>query len=223
MSVSSIPVIYEDDSMLVLDKPAGINVHAGNGTKPGSTVEDSVRQYLGDSADQLERSGLVHRLDKDTSGLLLVAKTVDTFDYLKKLFKSRQIQKTYIAVVAGKLAPGQGIIDMPIGRDPIKRIKFRPAKDGRASTTEYKVTKYIGGFTLLEAYPKTGRTHQLRVHFAAIGHPIAGDMVYGKKASGLPRQFLHAGRLSFESMSGTALKFESPLAPDLAAWLDTVQ
>jgi 23S rRNA pseudouridine1911/1915/1917 synthase len=214
-------IIFEDENLLVLNKPAGLTVHEGNGAK-GPTLVDYLRSKLGAPANKLERAGLVHRLDKDTSGVILVAKTEAWFNYLKGLFKNHKIQKTYTALVHGTLTPDTGRIDIPIVRDTLHRTKFRVAKTGRQATTNYQVVKHLAEYTLVAAKPVTGRTHQIRVHLAAIGHPIVGDTIYGRKEDKIARQFLHAEKLEFVSPEGKALRFEAPLPEDLETFYSTL-
>ena len=213
-------IIFEDDHLLVLNKPAGLVVHEGSGVT-GPTLVDWIIQHFPTNS-KLERNGLVHRLDKDTSGIILIAKDDTWFKYLKDQFKRHQITKTYVALVGGKLTPNTGTIQIPIARDTLHRTKYRADKNGRPSTTTYQVIKSGKDWTLLEASPKTGRTHQIRVHFAAIGHPIIGDAVYGKRSSQLPRQFLHAARIAFIDPAGESRIFEAPLPVDLTHYLNAL-
>lgn len=212
-------IIFEDANLLVLDKPAGLVVHEGAGqTQP--TLVDWLKRYLSRSPLARERFGLLHRLDKETSGLLLVAKTRPMFDYLKQLFKQRQIAKEYLVLVHGRLVPEKGLIQIPLSRHIARRTKFEPAASGRLAETAYQVKRYYPCCTYLSAYPKTGRTHQLRVHFSSLRHPVAGDKVYGKTDLA-PRQFLHAHQISFTDQKGKLRKFISPLPPDLQKFLDS--
>jgi 23S rRNA pseudouridine1911/1915/1917 synthase len=210
-------IIYQDKDLLVVNKPAGLVVHEGAG-QTGATLVDWLKQTLPRSPLTHERYGILHRLDKDTSGLLLVAKTQVAFDYYKKLFKLHKIKKEYLALVHGRLTPDRGLIQIPLARHLIKRTRFEAAASGRMAETEYAVTKYYASFSYLKAWPKTGRTHQLRVHFASIGHPIVGDKIYGKKDA-LARQFLHAHQLNLVGLDGTEHQFVAPLAPDLTKFL----
>ncbi len=210
-------IIYEDADLLVVDKPAGLAVHPAPG-HPVHTLVNAVLNYLPgleENGDSL-RPGIVHRLDKDTSGLLLVAKNRVAQANLSEQFKSRSVVKSYLALVRGKLTPESGIIEAAIGRDPRKRQRMAVVSRGREARTDYRVVKYIGNHTLLEVKPETGRTHQIRVHLAAIGFPVVGDATYGVKSAHLTRQFLHAAKLGFHLPStGEYVEFESPLAPDL--------
>jgi 23S rRNA pseudouridine1911/1915/1917 synthase len=162
------------------------------------------------------RPGIVHRLDKDTSGLILVARNRVAQANLSDQFKSRAVNKFYLVLVKGKLTPEQGIIEAAIGRDPRHRQRMAVVTRGREARTGYRVVRYVGGCSLLEIKPETGRTHQIRVHLAAIGFPVVGDATYGVKSPYLDRQFLHAFRLGFKLPStGEYVEFESPLPEDL--------
>ena len=217
-------IVYEDDDMLVIDKPAGLVVHPA----PGHTSGTVVNAVLAHAPEMLslgqdaERPGIVHRLDKDTSGLLVVAKNEQALRFLASQFKERSTEKTYLALVHGHLSPTHGEIDAPIGRDPRYRQRMAVVAGGREAQTGYHVLRYVGDYTLLEAMPHTGRTHQIRVHFASIGHPVAGDPVYGPRRPipGLSRQFLHATRLRLRLPStGEVREFCAPLPADLATAL----
>lgn len=219
LSPEAIPlnIIYEDDDLLVVDKPAGMIVHPAPG-HPGHTLVNAILSHfphLADISDSL-RPGIVHRLDKDTSGLVLVAKNRTAQANLAEQFQGRSIQKAYLTLVKGRLAPESGIIEADIGRDPRNRQRMAVVSRGREARTEYQVIKYLDDFTLLEVMPETGRTHQIRVHLAAIGYPVVGDATYGVKSPYLSRQFLHACRLGFKLPStGEYMEFESKLPPDL--------
>jgi 23S rRNA pseudouridine1911/1915/1917 synthase len=219
MAPEDIPldIVYEDADLLVVDKPAGLAVHPAPG-HPAHTLANAVLNYLpglAENGDSL-RPGIVHRLDKDTSGLLIVAKNRVAQANLSDQFKSRSVAKYYMVLVKGKLTPPSGIIEAAIGRDPRNRQRMAVVSRGREARTEYRVVRYVGGFSLLEIKPQTGRTHQIRVHLAAIGFPVVGDAAYGIKSPHLSRQFLHAARLGFKlPSSGEYVEFESPLPPDL--------
>jgi len=219
LSPEAIPlnIIYEDDDLLVVGKPAGLAVHPAPG-HPGHTLINAILSHfphLADISDSL-RPGVVHRLDKDTSGVMLVAKNRAAQANLINQFKSRSVVKAYLVLVKGKLAPERGIIEAAIGRDPRNRKRMAVVSVGREARTEYQVIKYIGDYTLLEVIPETGRTHQIRVHLSAIGYPVVGDPVYGVKSAYLSRQFLHACRLGFKLPStGEYVEFKSELPPDL--------
>ncbi|MCL0092055.1 RluA family pseudouridine synthase [Dehalococcoidales bacterium] len=219
LSPEAIPlnIIYEDDDLLVIDKPAGLTIHPAPG-HPAHTLINAILFYfphLAESSDSL-RPGIVHRLDKDTSGVMLVAKNSLAQAKLINQFKARSVVKAYLVLVKGRLTPEKGIIDAPIGRDPSNRKRMAIVAEGREARTEYRVVKYIGDYTLLEVRPETGRTHQIRVHLSAIGHPVVGDTVYGVKSAYISRQFIHACRLGFHlPSSGEYVEFKSELAPDL--------
>lgn len=236
-----ITVLYEDDSLLALAKPAGMVVHHDARHVSGTIVDWLLERYPGirGVGEDPSRPGIVHRLDKDTSGVLLVAKNQAAYVYLKKLFQTRLdrnvggdgMQKTYIALVVGSVKNNTGMIDAPIARSTKHFEKHVVGgKQGRAreAITYYKVIeKFINkeaqsshdDYTLLEVRPQTGRTHQIRSHLAHIGHPIVCDALYGGKRfvcpTGLERQFLHAASLEFISPSGVRMHFDAPLAEDL--------
>jgi 23S rRNA pseudouridine1911/1915/1917 synthase len=218
-------VIYEDDDLLAVDKPAGLTVHPAPG-HPAHTLVNAILAHfphLADIGDSL-RPGVVHRLDKDTSGVMLVAKNSQAQADLSRQFKSHSVTKAYLALVKGRLEPENGIIEADIGRDPRNRKKMAVVAAGREARTEYRVVKYIGDYSLLEMMPETGRTHQIRVHLAAIGFPVVGDKIYGVKAPFLTRQFLHASRLGFKLPStGEYVEFESELPEDLQKALEDIE
>jgi 23S rRNA pseudouridine1911/1915/1917 synthase len=162
------------------------------------------------------RPGIVHRLDRDTSGVILVAKNDAAHRSLARQLKDRTVEKTYVALVEGTPKPAEGVIDAPIGRDPRRRERMSVIAGAREAVTAYRVIDRFAGYALVEARPRTGRTHQIRVHLAAIGHPIAGDRVYGKRTPLVERQFLHALRIAFDHpRSGERVTLEAPIAPDL--------
>ena len=222
----SIPlnILYEDEDLLVVDKPAGLTVHPAPG-HPSHTLVNALLAHfphLADIGDSL-RPGIVHRLDKDTSGVMLVAKNSAAQANLVEQFKTHSVTKAYMVLVRGRLTPKEGIIEAAIGRDPGNRKKMAVVERGREASTEYKVIRYIGDYTLLEVRPQTGRTHQIRVHLGAIGFPVVGDKVYGVKSPHLPRQFMHACRLGFSlPSSGEHVEFKSELPPDLAKALKDI-
>jgi 23S rRNA pseudouridine1911/1915/1917 synthase len=217
--VISFDILYEDDDILVIDKPAGLPVHPAPG-HPEHTLVNAILAYLKvapDTGDPL-RPGIVHRLDIDTSGVMLVARNRPARENLVEQFKSRSVVKLYLVMVKGHLTPERGIIEAPIGRDPHNRRRMAVVTEGlgRPARTEYRVSRYIGDYSLLEVTPVTGRTHQIRVHLAAIGHPVAGDTTYGVKSPFLSRQFVHASRLGFRLPStGNYVEFEAALPSDL--------
>ena len=217
-------IIYEDDDLLVVDKPAGLIVHPAPGHRAHTLVNAILSRIprLAALSDSL-RPGIVHRLDRDTSGVMVVAKSSLAQTKLAEQFKARSVAKAYLVLVKGRLTPENGIIEAPIGRDPRDRKRMAVVAKGREARTEYRVIKYIGDYTLLEVKPETGRTHQIRVHFSAIGYPVVGDKVYGVKSPFLSRQFLHASRLGFKlPSSGKYMEFKSELASDLAQALKDI-
>ena len=219
LSPEAIPlnILYEDDDLLVVDKPAGLTVHPAPG-HPAHTLVNAILSrfpHLTEVSDSL-RPGIVHRLDRDTSGVMLVAKNKAAQDNLIDQFKARSVVKAYMALVKGRLTPERGIIEAPLGRDPLNRKRMAVVSEGREARTEYQVVKYVGNYTLLEVILATGRTHQIRVHLAAIGYPVVGDPVYGVKSPHLARQFLHSCRLGFKLPStGEYVEFKSELPKDL--------
>lgn len=220
-------ILYEDEDVIAVDKPAGMVVHAGAGAHSGTLVNALLHHFgaLSQLGGEL-RPGIVHRLDRYTSGVLLVARSDSAHRKLAEQFAARTVEKVYLALVHGKVKGEQGRIDKPISRDPARRVRMTARRGtGRAAITEYKVVRRFGQFTLLEVRIKTGRTHQIRAHFASLGHPVAGDRVYGAPAQveGLPplgRFFLHAYRVGFaQPASGVRVTVESPLPPELEAWM----
>jgi 23S rRNA pseudouridine1911/1915/1917 synthase len=210
-------IIYEDGDILVVDKPAGLTVHPAPG-HDSHTLVNAILNYLPNLAKDTDsvRPGIIHRLDKDTSGLILVAKNRVAQAKLSEQFKSRVVKKSYLTLVKGRITPEKGTIEAAIGRDPRQRQRMAVVAKGREARTEYRVIKYYGNYTLLEIKPETGRTHQIRVHLAAIGFPVAGDATYGVKSPRLPRQFLHANKIGFKlPSSGEYVEFESALPEDL--------
>jgi 23S rRNA pseudouridine1911/1915/1917 synthase len=227
MAPEDIPldIIYEDADLLVVNKPAGMTVHPAPG-HPGHTLANAVLAHLPElnDEDNTLRPGIVHRLDKDTSGLIVVAKNRAAQANLADQFKSRTVNKSYLVLVRGKLTPETGIIEAAIGRDPRNRQRMAVVTRGREARTAYRVIKYTGKHTLLEIKPETGRTHQIRVHLAAIGHPVAGDATYGVKNPHLARQFLHASKLGFNLPStGERVEFEAALPEDLERALRVIE
>lgn len=215
----SLDVLYEDDQVLVVNKPAGLVVHPAPGHRSGTLVNALLAHYPELAQGDTERPGIVHRLDKDTSGVLVVAKNTAALEFLQRQFRRREVQKEYLALVHGHPDSTRGIIGAPIGRDPRHRQRLWVVPDGRPATTEFEVIERFAGYTLLLVRPVTGRTHQIRVHLAAIGHPVVGDPVYGPRRSGrdlpLKRHFLHAWRLTLTLPDGRRMTFEAPLPPDL--------
>ncbi len=216
-------VIFEDDCMIVVNKPPGMVVHPAPGHHSGTLV-NALLAHCRDlkGIGGVERPGIVHRLDKDTSGLVMAAKTETALAGLSKQFKDRDIKKVYLALVKGRLAKRQGTIDTAIGRHPHHRKKMSADNArGRAAQTRYEVIEQFDKFAYLSISPRTGRTHQIRVHLASIGHPILGDALYGgTQGPGLPkmaRQALHAHHLELKHpVSGQQVAFEAPLPDDMS-------
>lgn len=216
----AIAVVYEDDQLLVVDKPAGMVVHPAPGHPTGTLV--NALRGRGIAGGDAYRPGIVHRLDRDTSGLLIVAKDPAVHRRLQAMIRRREMDRRYIALVHGRPASTSGTIDAPVGRDPHRRISMAVGGVGaRPSVTHFRVLEELRDLTLVEARLETGRTHQIRVHFLAIGHPVVGDPLYARRdALGVGRQFLHSAVLEFvHPVSGASLRFESPLPEDLAAAL----
>jgi 23S rRNA pseudouridine1911/1915/1917 synthase len=220
-------VVYEDADVLVVAKPAGLVVHPSPGHWSGTLVNALLaRDTAYGGIAGVERPGIVHRLDKDTSGLLVVAKNDAAQTSLMAQLKARRVKKTYLALVQGSVQAAVGRIEAPIGRDPRNRQRMAVVPDGRPSVTGYRVRERFAGWSLLEVDLVTGRTHQIRVHLAALGHPVAGDAVYGTGTArrgppGLGRLFLHAWRLAFAApSSGDLVRLEAPLPAELEAVLD---
>jgi len=221
MAEPQLRVVHLDESLAVVEKPAGLVVHPAP-SHQGSTLVDELAEILGGGADP-ERPGIVHRLDKGTSGLLVVARDDETHAALQRQVRDREVERIYLALAGGRLASRTGTIDAPIGR--ASRQRHRMAVSGAASRqarTHFAVLQLLPRETYLEARLETGRTHQIRAHFAAIGHPLTGDTTYGGGARyGLKRQFLHAHRLSFQHpRSGEQLSFASALPKDLEEALE---
>ncbi len=240
-------ILYEDNAFIVFDKPAGITVNRSDTTKGEETVQDWSEQYMqlqapvgnkretseNNSYDPVQtfydRGGIVHRLDKETSGILLIAKNPEAFAALQKQFKDRVVQKSYVALAHGKVTPANGEINIPVGRLPWNRRQFGIVAGGRESVTFYNVVAYYQMnnaqkelLTLLSLEPKTGRTHQIRVHLKYLNHPIFADFLYaGRKTAKRDRQFLsrvflHAAKISFmHPETGKSVSYESPLSKEL--------
>jgi 23S rRNA pseudouridine1911/1915/1917 synthase len=213
----SLTIIYEDDDVLVIDKPAGLSVHPAPGHESGTLVNALLSHYpdLADVGDAL-RPGIVHRLDKDASGLMMVAKNEIAQQNLSEQFKEHLVVKKYLALIEGHLTSKQGLIEAPIGCHPRHRKKMAVVSGGKESRTRFQVLDFIGDYTFVEVVTETGRTHQIRVHFSAIGHPVFGDSVYGKKSPLLSRLFLHACYLGFSlPKNGDFVNFHSELPSEL--------
>lgn len=250
---TKLSVIYEDNDLLVVNKPSGVIVNNSDTTARVQTLQDMVASYRGIPKDPIRlitkrqagewespedafvnRCGIVHRLDKETSGILLVAKTIPVFIKLQEQFKSREVHKTYRALAHGKITPTKGEISVPVGRLEFNRKRFGVVAGGRESVTHYEIQKYYENpktkeiLTLVELYPKTGRTHQIRVHLQYIGHPIFGDELYaGRKTARedrkmLTRVFLHAAKITFtHPATGKQMNLEAPLPEELQNVLDS--
>lgn len=223
-----LPVVFEDDALIVIDKPAGLVVHPGNGNEAG-TLMNALLHHAPELA-AVPRAGIVHRLDKDTSGLLVVARTLAAQTDLVRQLQARSVKRHYLALVHGKVGVG-GTVDAPLGRHPVQRVKMAVVKQGgKEARTHFMARENFAQCTLVECKLETGRTHQIRVHMASIGHPLVGDPVYGKARCGdatldvFPRQALHAWRLALiHPESGAALAWESPLPADFAGLLETLR
>lgn len=229
-------VVYEENSFAVIEKPAGLVVHPSASHKEKTLVNGLLARWpeIKNVGENPLRPGIVHRLDKDTSGLMIIAKNNEAFFYFKNLFKNRRIEKRYFALVFGKIKPPEGVIDIAIGRSktiPTKQAAAKAGEKSRKAITYYKTLEYLvddagTGYTLLEAEPKTGRMHQIRVHFFALGHGILGDKVYKKRRMrfyGLSRHFLHASSLKFVSPAGKNLEFTSSLPEELKKFLEKLK
>jgi 23S rRNA pseudouridine1911/1915/1917 synthase len=212
-------IVHQDDDLAVIDKPAGLVVHPAP-SHTGPTLVFELGDLLG--GGDPERPGIVHRLDKDTSGLMVVARNPEALAALQEAVREREVERRYLALAGGRLASRTGTIDAPIGRAPKRRTRMAVAgAASREARTHFEVLEQLPRESYVEARMETGRTHQIRAHFAAIGHPITGDSTYGGAARyGLERQFLHAHRLAFRHpRTGAPLDFSAPLPEDLQAAL----
>ncbi|MCL4459648.1 MAG: RluA family pseudouridine synthase [Chloroflexi bacterium] len=211
-------IVFENEDVLMINKPAGLVVHPAAGHRTDTLVNAILAYYPNLEIGSSLRPGIVHRLDKDTSGLLVIAKNDRAHLNLSRQIQERKILKEYIALLHGHLTPSKGLIEAPIGRHPKQRKLMAVVAEGREARTYYTVSEYMADYTLVRVRPETGRTHQIRVHFASIGHPVAGDRVYGRRHEEIsfPRQFLHACRLSLcLPNSEQFVEFEAPLPSDL--------
>lgn len=231
-------IVYEDDELIVVNKPAGMVVHPAAGISSG-TLANALAFHFKQLPTRggIARSGVVHRLDKDTSGLLVVAKTEAAHENLADQFRARQVFKSYVALVHGRIAQESGRIEEPIARDPRNRTRMAVVRGGRPALTLYRVRRRYDRFTLLDVEIKTGRTHQIRVHLQWLKHPVVGDAVYGggrdktvpdarlrARITALNRQFLHAAELAFHHpRTGEMLRFTAPLPIELARFLDGLE
>jgi len=221
----TLAIVHEDDALIVLDKPAGLVVHPAAGNWSGTLLNGLLAHHRG--ASQLPRAGIVHRLDKDTSGLMVVAKSLPAMTALVRAIAAREVHRQYLAIVHGEFATQQLRIEAPIGRDPQSRVRMAVLASGKPARTDVERLAVHESFSALRCTLHTGRTHQIRVHLAARGHPLVADALYGgAPALGMRRQALHARHLAFaHPVTGAALAFEAPLPADLAPawrWLTTV-
>lgn len=230
--MNQIKVVYENEDFLIIDKPSGLLVHPKNKRDQSESVVDwLLEKYpaIKNVGEDPTRPGIVHRLDKETSGLMIVAKTQDAFSYLKNLFQKRKIKKTYLALVYGHLKNRVGAIEAPLGKLGTRqttRVHGKRELKERVALTKYKVLKEYRDYTFLEVTPETGRTHQIRIHLKSIGHPVVCDHVYAAKFACPPelgRLFLHAQKLSFTSPSGEAITVETDLPDQLGKFLESLQ
>lgn len=237
-----VKIIYEDKDLLVINKPSGLLTHKVSKDDNSDTVAKWFLQYYPDAKDvysklgqdlewEAMRPGIVHRLDKETSGVMVLAKNQKAFDFLKTLFQERKIKKTYLALVAGHFKERFGIIDLPIGKyggkQTTRTVVGRSYLKEKTATTKYKVLQELQDYSLVELEPQTGRTHQIRVHLKALGHPILCDPLYSSKRTICPpelgRLFLHAQKLSFVTPEGKSLTIESDLPEELERFLEALQ
>jgi len=220
-----VTVVYQDENLVVIDKPAGLAVHPGPG-HPDQTLVNALLAMCPDiqGIGGEIRPGIVHRLDKDTSGLMMVAKTHQAHIDLSAQIKARHVTKGYLALVEGAPNPPEGKVDAPVGRHPRRRTRMAVVVGGKEARTGYKVREQFKGHSLLELYLETGRTHQIRVHMAHIGHPLVGDTTYGKASPLVERHFLHAFHLGFKHpVTGESLEFQTGLPADLAPAVDALR
>jgi 23S rRNA pseudouridine1911/1915/1917 synthase len=217
----ALAIVHEDDALIVVDKPAGLVVHPGAGNRRGTLMNALL--YHAPRLAEIPRAGIVHRLDKDTSGLLVVARTPEAQTDLVRQLAARSVKREYLALVHGRVA-GDGEVDAPIGRHPVARTRMAVSRRGRPARTRFRVLERFAGATLLAVSLDTGRTHQIRVHMRSIGHPLVGDPTYGKRRSGapvldaFPRQALHAARLGLvHPLTRKPCEWTSPMPADLAA------
>jgi len=228
--VPGMRIVHDDEDVVVVDKPVGVAAHPSPGwTGPTVVGALAAAGYRISTSGSAERQGIVHRLDAGTSGLMVVAKSEHAYTVLKRAFKERTVEKVYHALVQGHPEPTTGTIDAPIGRHPSSDWKFAVVADGKPSVTHYEVLEMLPAASLVEVHLETGRTHQIRVHFAALRHPCVGDMMYGADPAlaarvGLSRQWLHAMRLGFTHPStGAWLELASQYPDDLASALETLR
>lgn len=223
-------ILFEDEDILVIDKPSGMVVHPAPGHLRGTLVNAVLFHAPRMNIGGTNRPGIVHRLDKDTSGVMVVAKSDRAHNSLVRQWQERTVEKTYIGLVAGQVQEEEASIDAPIGRDTANRLRMAAVRSGREARSSFTVTERFEETTLLEVSIETGRTHQIRVHLAMIGFPVVGDTLYGSPKSaraaskiGIRRQFLHAATLGIEMSDGSRQTFTAPLAPDLDAALGVLR
>lgn len=219
-------ILYEDMDLIAVNKPAGMTVHAGAGREDGTLVNALLHRFqsLSQVGGDL-RPGIVHRLDRLTSGVILVAKHDESHRKLQEQFSGREIEKVYLALVEGVMAKDEGTVDRPISRDPWKPVRMTAKlEQGRDAITFWKVRKRYARHTLVEVRIGTGRTHQIRVHLGSMGHKVSGDTLYGARPHDSGRFFLHAWRIRFrQPLTGEAIQLEAPLAPELKDWLREIE
>jgi 23S rRNA pseudouridine1911/1915/1917 synthase len=216
----TLDILYEDDDCVVITKPLGLLTHSKGDFNPEPTVETWLRSHTKQPAEMLgPRAGIVHRLDRATSGVMICAKTSEALSWLQKQFAQRRTKKTYYAVVKGELKQSEAIIDMPIERNPKAPATFRVGHAGKSALTQYKVLRTDGKFSLVELKPTTGRTHQLRVHLSHLGHPIIGDPMYGGEKA--DRMMLHAESLELTLPNRERKTFTSPMPKEFSEYVDS--
>ncbi len=216
-SESTLPIIYQDDNVVVIDKPSGVLSHSKGAMNDEFTVAEFLRPLTTYHSDT-NRPGIIHRLDRDTSGVMIGVRNTETASLLQRQFSDRKVKKTYYAIVEGIPQQTEALIDLPIGRNPKEPSSFRVDSNGKPAQTTYRVIATHGNRSLVELNPKTGRTHQLRVHMAYIGTPIVGDRVYGKADK---RLYLHAAKLEITIPQGNRQIFESPLPPEFTQLMES--
>jgi 23S rRNA pseudouridine1911/1915/1917 synthase len=215
------PIVYQDGSLIVIDKPAGLVVHPGSGNWDGTLLNGLL--HFDPRLGALPRAGIVHRLDKDTTGLMVVARTLVAQTDLVRQLQARRVRRDYLAIVRGRLEQG-GTVDAPIGRHPTQRVRMAVVATGKPAVTHFRPREALSNATLVACSLETGRTHQIRVHMAHIGHPLLGDTLYGGPRASLPRQALHATRLGLvHPETGAAMKWTSPLHADMKALLEELR
>ncbi len=214
--VIDLPVLYEDDDCVVINKPQGVLTHSKGAFNPEGTVDSFIRPKTRDMDEQ--RGGIVHRLDRATSGVIIAAKTPEALSWLQKQFSQRKVKKTYYAVIQGAPEHNKAIIEIPIERNPRDPKTFRTGNSGKPATTQYEVVASGQGYSLLKLQPTTGRTHQLRVHLKHLGHPIVGDPIYDGEPH--KRMLLHAEKLEITLPNRERQVFEAPLPPEFRAILE---